>query len=132
MIALTRSLPFRWACFIDYTTKALLLKRSAGDVEFIHRLLREYFALRHLQPRLRDENPDRRLEAIRNLGFQGEAAIDSLAVFARERDPRIREAAVSAFGTMAARRWSGTWRLHSKTQSRTSGSRCLWFQKSQI
>ena len=99
---LTFRLPFRCRSFIDYATNALLLKHSAGDVEFMHRLLRDYFALRDLLPLLYETNSDRRLETIRSLGFQGESAVDSLAELARDRDPQVREAAVLAFGRIAS------------------------------
>src|SRR5262249_49382343 len=72
------------------------------DVEFMHRLLRDYFALQKLQPLLADPDLERRIEAILNLGFQGESAIDPLAEFARHPEPRIRAAAVTALGRIAA------------------------------
>jgi HEAT repeat protein len=101
-LACSGRLPHRRSGFLDYAINALLLKRSSSDVEFMHRLLRDYFALRTLQPLFGDPDLERRTEAIRNLGFQGEAAIDPLAEFARDTEPRIREAAVTGFGRNAA------------------------------
>lgn len=102
VVAITRCLPLRFNPFSQYAERALLLKRSAGDIEFMHRLLRDYFALRDLQPLLRSTDSNRRLEAIRSLGFQGDAAIDALAEFLRSENPDVREAAAWAFGRIAS------------------------------
>jgi HEAT repeat protein len=102
IVTITRCLPLRFNYFLQYTEQALLMKRSAGDFEFIHRLLRDYFALRDLQPLLGAADSNRRLEAIRSLGFQGEAAIDALAEFVRNINPDVREAAAWAFGRIAS------------------------------
>jgi len=46
---------FRFGAFVDYSVDAILLKRAtAADTEFVHRLLRDYLALRDLQPQLDD------------------------------------------------------------------------------
>ncbi|MBF0551671.1 MAG: NACHT domain-containing protein [Deltaproteobacteria bacterium] len=55
-LALGRCLPVRFRRFSTYAEQTLLLKRSAHDFEFVHRLLRDYFALRDLQPKLMDKN----------------------------------------------------------------------------
>jgi HEAT repeat protein len=105
VIALTHGFPLRWARFLDYTTDALLLKRSGPTtkyVEFMHRLLRDYFVLRNLQPLLSAKDRERQLDAIRKLGFLGDSAIDSLADLARDPDPLVREVAISAVGMMSA------------------------------
>jgi HEAT repeat protein/DNA polymerase III delta prime subunit len=102
VVVITRCLPLRYQPFFEYTERSLLLKRSAGDIEFMHRLLRDYFALRDLQPLLKTTDCNRRLEAIQSLGFQGDAAIDALAEFVRSQNPDIREAAASAFGRIAS------------------------------
>jgi HEAT repeat protein len=101
-ISLSRELPVRFGCFLDYAIGALLLKRSAGDVEFMHRTLRDYFAMRDLLPRLRDSDKARRLEAIRSLGYQGESSIPWLADLVRDPDPHVREAAASGLGVIAS------------------------------
>ena len=103
VIALTHGFPLRWARFLDYTTEALLLKRSGPTtnyVEFMHRLLRDYFALRNLQPLRSAKDRERWLDAIRKLGFLGDSAIDSLAELARDPDPLVREVAISAVSTV--------------------------------
>jgi HEAT repeat protein/DNA polymerase III delta prime subunit len=95
-------LPLRMNRFFRYSEHALLLKRSGNDIEFVHRMLRDYFALRDLQPHLHGRDSRRRLEAIRSLGFQGDAAIDALAEFSQADDPDVREAAVWALGRIAS------------------------------
>ena len=75
VIALTHGFPLRWARFLDYTTDALLLKRSGPStnyVEFMHRLFRDYFALRNLQPLLSAKDRECRFDAISKLGFLGD------------------------------------------------------------
>jgi hypothetical protein len=97
-LAVLRRVPARFGRFLDYGVEALLLKRSGGDVEFMHRLLRDYFALRDLQPALSSADRSRRLSAIRSLGYQGDAAVDALADFVRTADEDVREAAAWALG----------------------------------
>jgi HEAT repeat protein len=102
IMVITRRLPWRFMRFFRYTERALLLKRSAGDFEFMHRLLRDYFALRDLQSLLREQHSGKRLQAIRSLGFQGDAAIDAVAEFLRLPDADTREAAAEALGRIAS------------------------------
>jgi HEAT repeat protein/MFS family permease len=101
-VALTGEIPFGFRTFLDYATDALLLKRSAGKVEFMHRILRDYFAMRELLPGLNSASVGRRLEVTRSLGYQGESALPWLADFLRDPDPLIREAAASAVGSIAS------------------------------
>lgn len=102
VLAGVRRMPCPCRKFLRYCADALLLKRSAADVEFVHRLLRDYFAMLELQPLLEHPDEERRLEAVRDLGYQGEAALHTLEDFTRRhRDPRFRAAAVSALGTVA-------------------------------
>lgn len=101
-LAVARRLPLRFQRFSAYAEQALLLKRTAGDYEFVHLLLRDYFALRDLQPKLTDEDRERRIEAVRSLGFQGESAIDALTDYSRSGHPDEREAAVWALGRIAS------------------------------
>jgi hypothetical protein len=69
--------PVRWRRFLAYAEDALLLRRASGDHGFVHRLLRDYFALLDLMSDL--SVAERRLATIRKMGFQGESAIDTLA-----------------------------------------------------
>ena len=102
LLAITRCLPFRFRSFSAYSQEALLIKRSANDFEFVHRLLRDYFALRDLQPKLTDKDPQRRIEAIRSLGFQGESAIGALTDYSRGGNPDERIAAIWALGKITS------------------------------
>jgi len=102
ILAISRCLPIHSARFFQYAEQALVLKRAAGDIEFMHRLLRDYFALRDLQPLLTATDSGGRSQAIRSLGFQGEAAIDALAEFVRDTNPDSREAAAWALGKVVS------------------------------
>jgi hypothetical protein len=102
ILAFMRSLPLRFNSFSRYSIDSLLLKRSGSDIEFMHRLLRDYFALRDLQPLFRSGNVPLRLQAVRSLGFQGDAAVGALGEFVRDEDPDTREAAAWALGRIAS------------------------------
>jgi HEAT repeat protein/Cdc6-like AAA superfamily ATPase len=102
VLAVMQYLPIRFSRFCNYAVNSLLLKRAAEDIEFVHRLLRDYFALRDLQPLLVSSDAARRLQAVRYLGFQGEAAIGPLAEFVRDENAETREAAAWAFGRLAS------------------------------
>jgi hypothetical protein len=97
IIAVRRRFPLRAGMFIGFYVDAFLLKRSMKDVEFVHRLLRDYFALRQLMPRLAEKG-FARIQAVRALGYQGEAALEILAEFVEQDDPEIRAAAISSLG----------------------------------
>jgi HEAT repeat protein len=102
ILATMRSLPFRFCRFSHYAIDSLLLKRSGPDIEFMHRLLRDYFALRDLQPSLRSNEALHRLQAVRTLGYQGDAAVGALAEFVRDKDVDTRVAAAWAFGRISS------------------------------
>jgi hypothetical protein len=97
LLALFNRVPFRHGNYLSCAVDAFLLKRSGGELEFIHRLLRDYFALRELMPRLKSDTASR-LETIRALGYQGEAALDMLIEFVEQGDGPVRAAAVSGLG----------------------------------
>jgi HEAT repeat protein len=69
----------------------------------VHRLLRDHFALRELRPNLHHEEFGRRIDAIRGLGFQGDAAVETLAdLLANDPNPVIRAEAVLSLGRIAS------------------------------
>lgn len=78
-LCILRRSPLRWSRFLRYSHGALLLKNSSHEIEFTHRRLRDYFALRELLPRLQQDDPEQKLAAITALRYQGEAAIELLA-----------------------------------------------------
>jgi HEAT repeat protein len=103
ILACSRCLPARFGQFSAYGKKALLLKQSANEVEFVHRLLRDHFALRELRPGLRQQEVDRRVEAIRNLAYQGDAAVETLGdLLTADPDATIREEAALSLGRIAS------------------------------
>lgn len=96
LLAAMRRMPSRSQDFLRATVGAFLLKESAGETEFIHRFLRDYFALRRLMPQLK-AGDDARLQAIAALGFQGQAALDTLVEIAgSDEKPACRAAAIKA------------------------------------
>jgi HEAT repeat protein/energy-coupling factor transporter ATP-binding protein EcfA2 len=95
VLALLARLPRQRRPFFDSTIDAFLLKPSQSEIEFVHRLLRDYFALRELMPRLKSDH-GARCETIRALGYQGEAALDMLVEFVEQGEAAERAAATSA------------------------------------
>nr|VFK06287.1 MAG: HEAT repeat [Candidatus Kentron sp. LPFa]VFK23556.1 MAG: HEAT repeat [Candidatus Kentron sp. LPFa] len=110
LILSRRRLPARRARYFAYVEDVLLLKRGAtGEMEFIHRLLRDYFARlkneedRKDQPTVIDDwnydwakEDQEKLTVIKSLGSLGEAGIDPLMDFVRDKDNLYenREAAI--------------------------------------
>lgn len=101
-VALARRFSWHRDRFISFCKEAFLLKQSSQEYEFIHRLLRDYFALRELRPRLAASDKQRRLDAIRFLGYQGEAALDVLTEFTSDQDPSVRAAALTGLSHISS------------------------------
>jgi HEAT repeat protein len=94
-LAMFRCFPMKRRQFFRSAADAFLLKVSGQDYEFVHRLLRDHFALRQLLPKLRSGEAGR-FETILALGYQGESALDLLVDLARNGEPKARAAAISA------------------------------------
>ena len=94
------SLPVRTRRFLGYAVEAMLLKRVGHEYEFVHRLLRDHFAIRELRPLLKDERGRIRLQVLEHLSYQGNASFDALAELARHRDRAVRVAAVEGLGRL--------------------------------
>ena len=97
-----RLLPWRLRCFLRYAGQSLLLKTFSGEIEFVHRRLRDYFALRELVPQLRGPDLHQRVGVIRALGFQGAAAVELLAELITEGSTEERTVAVNAIARISA------------------------------
>ncbi len=102
LLGMFRYQPLNTKSFHRYCENALLLKSSAKDFEFIHRIVRDYFSLRELQPNLHSDNLTLKIESIRSLGYQGDAGIDALIEFSVNANPDIRKAVQWAFGRIAS------------------------------
>ena len=102
VLTVKRSIPANCHRLLNYAISALLLKRVGTEYEFIHRLLRDHFAIRELVPTLggNTELKDR-IQSIERLSFQGESAFDTLAALTQDQDPLIREAAIEGLGRVA-------------------------------
>jgi HEAT repeat protein len=79
-----------------------LLLRYSSEYEFVHRRLRDYFALRRVLPLLQSENMEQRMQAIDMLAFQGDAAVEILIDLVRESPSAIAVASAKALGRSAS------------------------------
>jgi HEAT repeat protein len=123
--------PLRWRHFLAYAESTLLLKSASADREFVHRLLRDDFALLDLLPEL--SVPERRLATIRKLAFQGEAAIETLREYLVDQGPDLQEAAAVGLGQIASPRVLGL--LETALQGpnpavRRAAVAALWYRSS--
>lgn len=87
---LMRVIPIRTKRFLKYSESALQLKRTGREYEFIHRMVRDHYALLALSPMLYGDDANERESAILALAYQGEAAIETLGDFMKNPDPKIR------------------------------------------
>jgi HEAT repeat protein len=101
-------LPWRLRRFLRYAADALLLKPFDGEIEFVHRRLRDHFALRELVPQLDEADQAVRTRAVAALGFQGVSAVDALSDLAQMGDVAERVLAVKALGRIAAPEATGS------------------------
>nr|VFJ70466.1 MAG: HEAT repeat [Candidatus Kentron sp. FW] len=104
VLVLFGRLPRQRRRYFEYAEKkALLLKRNpSGDMEFVHRLLRDYFALLENQWPPRSAELEKQLAEIEELDDRGEAAIDPLAeiLFDTTSAEDSREAAIAKLGKL--------------------------------
>ena len=100
ILAWRRRLPVRLPRFLEYASDVLLLQRSGGDYEFVHRLLRDHFALRSLTPIIFRGDGRNRGAALANIALLGDASLSALSELTGHPDPAIREAAVEGLGNL--------------------------------
>ena len=101
ILAVQRVSPLRFQSFIRYCFDARLLIGTGRDRQFAHRLVRDHFAIRHLRAQLSETaTHESRVAAIATLGYQGEGALETLALFAADADPEIRAVATSAISNI--------------------------------
>ncbi|HXO18613.1 MAG TPA: HEAT repeat domain-containing protein [Thermoanaerobaculia bacterium] len=100
VLAWGRRLPVQLTKFLEYASDVLLLHRSGGDYEFVHRLLRDHFALRSLTPRIFEGNGRNGPAVVANIALLGDASFAVLSELATHPDPAIREAAVVGLGDL--------------------------------
>ena len=102
ILAVLRRWPWRRARFVSYCVMALVLKPS-GDYEFYHRRLRDYFALSRLRVQLKGASSDDRRELIESLGFQGDAAVETLHDLVRSEREELAALAATALGHISSK-----------------------------
>lgn|GEM_PF-2630222 len=95
------NLPLGFQRLLDYSVETMLLKRSDEGYEFVHRLLRDHFAIGHLTPLLWDERGNVQLSVLEQLSRQGESSLDALGQLAQNPDRAVRAAAVVGLGQLA-------------------------------
>ncbi|MET0648250.1 MAG: HEAT repeat domain-containing protein [Pyrinomonadaceae bacterium] len=91
----------RYRAFLRHAADALLLKRAGAEYEFVHRLLRDHFAIRELIPALFGASGDEQLRIINQLSRQGDSGFDALSGLITYPDSRVRVAAVQGLGRIA-------------------------------
>jgi adenylate kinase family enzyme len=89
--------PLDDARFRAFAVDSFLLKKTSAEYEFVHRLLRDHFALRTLVPSIQVDKSGA-INQIRALGYQGESAVDFLIELSKDDDPEVRAAAVWGLG----------------------------------
>ena len=113
-------LPWRLRRFLRYCSDALLVKPSDGEIEFVHRRLRDYFALRELVPQIEAADSTVRTRAIAAFGFQGVSAVDTLSDLAQDGD-----AAERVRHPKPRRSSNGRWPTRIPTFGRRSSAVCV-------
>ncbi len=104
MLWLTARFPLRARRFIRYCDQGLFLQEfvvrggRSNEFRFVHRLFRDYCALRTIRLALHGEDGAARLVAIRNLSGFGDAALGLLGEFVHWPDSNERLQAVKALG----------------------------------
>ncbi len=101
-LVLSRCVPLCRRDFFNYCGQALILKPFSGEIEFVHRRLRDYFALRNLIPELKGSGAHSNLDAIQAFGFQGISAIYTLTESLRSGNVEERAMAVRSLGKISA------------------------------
>jgi HEAT repeat protein/type II secretory pathway predicted ATPase ExeA len=101
VLLLSGGICFRYRSFLRYAADTLLLKHSGAEYEFVHRLLRDHFAIRELIPALFNASGDDQLRIINQLSRQGDSGFDALSGLISYPDSRVRVAAVEGLGRIA-------------------------------
>jgi HEAT repeat protein/DNA polymerase III delta prime subunit len=101
ILVVRNSISFRYKKFLKYATNTMLLKEVGVEYEFVHRMLRDHFALRELLPQLYGAEGEQRLKIIQRLSKQGDSSFDALVSLVTNSDQRVRSAAIEGLGQIA-------------------------------
>lgn len=101
MLALGRRTCLRYGAFLDYAAETMLLKHVGTEYEFVHRLLRDHFAVRELIPLLRQAEGEKRIAVIQRLSRQGDSSFEALANLTEHPEANVRCAAIEGLGRIA-------------------------------
>jgi len=91
-------LPVRLKKFTKYGRRTLLIKGQLQEVEFIHRRIRDYFAIRELVPRLGEATDSDRLELVKEMANFNDASCDVLLELFDDPNVDVRRECASALG----------------------------------
>jgi HEAT repeat protein len=93
-----KKLPWAFRGFLQYCTRTLLLKRSMAEFEFIHRRIRDYFAIRQFLPLLEKAAVADRASAIMQISKLKDASCDVLLEMIDDNDKGIRLECLTGLG----------------------------------
>jgi HEAT repeat protein len=101
VLFVTRSAPLRYQCFLDHCADAVLLTKAGNaEYEFVHRMLRDHFAVRALTRALAGAGTDTQVQIVSRLALQGESAFETLRNLSVYPDRAIRRAAVAGLARL--------------------------------
>ncbi len=95
-------IPLRLNHFLSYTCDTLLLKRSHNEYEFIHRRLRDYFAIRDIVPALEIQTKAQRLALTEELVKLKDASCDILLELIEDNDKQVRLSCIKGLGKIGS------------------------------
>ncbi|MES2276016.1 MAG: HEAT repeat domain-containing protein [Bacteroidota bacterium] len=102
-LKLQRCLPLRFQAFLKRSVSRLLLQEINGEYAFIHRRVRDHFAIRSVVPKLNAANRQQRLAMVRELLTLNDASCDVLLELIDDEDPAIRSLCISGLGDIGTK-----------------------------
>ncbi|NQZ06879.1 MAG: HEAT repeat domain-containing protein [Algicola sp.] len=100
-LACNNRLPFRLKHFTTYGLDCMVLKGEMENLEFVHRRIRDYFAIRNIVSKLAANN-DNRNAAAAQLVSLGDASCDVLLELINDNDPAIRRTCIAGLGKIGS------------------------------
>ncbi|CAN5818068.1 hypothetical protein BH10BAC2_BH10BAC2_26840 [soil metagenome] len=88
-------LPCRLHHFLTRSVSQLLLQKNNHEYEFIHRRIRDHFAIRLIGPLIHSVNDKKRIELARQLLVFNDASCDILLELVNDNDPTIRHICIT-------------------------------------
>ena len=95
-------LPVRFNGFLRYSVRMLLMKKSTLEYEFIHRRVRDYFAIREFVPLLKEASAADRLNTIKEMCLLKDASCDVLLEMIDDHDKDVRMKCINGLGEIGS------------------------------